>query len=126
MVFRPPLDAYDVLIHLVPQQVPLLAKAVDASALSFQQGTFRGEPAASGGALPVIDYNPVQLYLSELRVCVAFNSLFAQSFSIMVCHIFLNTIVINQIHLVPIFLFNFLRMRLEIWLCFSMTHSVEP
>lgn len=67
VVFRPPLDAYDVLIHLIPQQVPLLAKAVDAPALSFQQGTFKGEPATSGGALPVIDYNPVQLYLSELR-----------------------------------------------------------
>lgn len=75
MAFRPPLEDYDVLIHLVPQQVPLLAKAVDPPAITFQKGTFRGEPSSSGGALPVIDYDPVRLYLSELRVCVVFNSL---------------------------------------------------
>lgn len=67
VAFRPPLEDYDVLIHLVPQQVPLLAKAVDPPAITFQKGTFRGEPSSSGGALPVIDYDPVRLYLSELR-----------------------------------------------------------
>lgn len=69
MVFRPPLEDYDVLIHLVPQQVPLLAKAVDPPAIIYHQGTYNGGPLASGGALPVIDYDPVRLYLSELRVC---------------------------------------------------------
>lgn len=80
MVFRPPLEAYDVLIHLVPQQVPLLAKAVDPPAITYHRGTYSGNPLASGGALPVIDYDPVRLYLSELRVCVIFNSLLLNLF----------------------------------------------
>ncbi|KAK9974376.1 hypothetical protein ABG768_022477 [Culter alburnus] len=67
VVFRPPLEAYDVLIHLVPQQVPLLAKAVDPPPITYNQGTYNGDPLASGGVLPVIDYDPVRLYLSELR-----------------------------------------------------------
>ncbi|TRY85695.1 hypothetical protein DNTS_013423 [Danionella cerebrum] len=67
VVFRPPLEGYDVLIHLNSQQVPLLAHAVDPPALCFQQGTLRGEVFSSGGALPVIDYDPVKLFLSELR-----------------------------------------------------------
>ncbi len=33
---RPPLEAYDVLIHLDSKQVPLLAKAVDPPANTFQ------------------------------------------------------------------------------------------
>lgn len=67
MAFRPPLVAYDVLIHLDSKQVPLLAKAVDPPVNTFQRGTHGGQPFASGGALPVIDYDPVRLYLSELR-----------------------------------------------------------
>uniref|UniRef100_A0A8C2FXR8 Nucleolar protein 6 n=1 Tax=Cyprinus carpio TaxID=7962 RepID=A0A8C2FXR8_CYPCA len=67
VAFRPPLEAYDVLIHLDSKQVPLLAKAVDPPVNTFQRGTHGGQPYASGGALPVIDYDPVRLYLSELR-----------------------------------------------------------
>ncbi len=80
MAFRPPLEAYDVLIHLDSKQVPLLAKAVDPPANTFQRGTCREQPFASGGALPVVDYDPVRLYLSELRVCVVFNSLLLNLF----------------------------------------------
>lgn len=65
---RPPLDAYDVLIHLNPKQVPLLAQAVDPHPVTFSRGLMAGRIAPSGGALPVIDYNPVSLYLAELRV----------------------------------------------------------
>uniref|UniRef100_A0A671KPG3 Nucleolar protein 6 n=1 Tax=Sinocyclocheilus anshuiensis TaxID=1608454 RepID=A0A671KPG3_9TELE len=67
VAFRPPLEAYDVLIHLDSKQVPLLAKAVDPPVNTFRRGTHGGQPFASGGALPVIDYDPVRLYMSELR-----------------------------------------------------------
>ncbi|XP_023257306.1 nucleolar protein 6 [Seriola lalandi dorsalis] len=67
VVMRPPLDAYDVLIHLNPKQVPLLGQAVDPPALNFSRGVMTGGVAKSGGALPVIDYNPVSFYLMELR-----------------------------------------------------------
>uniref|UniRef100_A0A8C9XK30 Nucleolar protein 6 n=1 Tax=Sander lucioperca TaxID=283035 RepID=A0A8C9XK30_SANLU len=53
VVMRPPLDAYDVLIHLNPKQVP--------------RGIMAGNVTQSGGALPVINYNPVSLYMAELR-----------------------------------------------------------
>lgn len=68
VVMRPPLDAYDVLIHLNPMQVPLLSQAVDPPAVTFSRGVMTGSVALCGGALPVIDYNPVSLYLAELRV----------------------------------------------------------
>ncbi|KAF6725217.1 Nucleolar protein 6 [Oryzias melastigma] len=67
VVMRPPLDAYDVLIHLHPKQVPLLSQAVDPPSVNFSRGVMAQGAAHSGGALPVIDYNPVFLYLSELR-----------------------------------------------------------
>lgn len=68
VVMRPPLDVYDVLIHLSHKQVPLLSQAVDPPAVNFSRGVMAGAAVAeSGGALPVVDYNPVALYLSELR-----------------------------------------------------------
>lgn len=70
---RPPLDVYDVVIHLNPKQVPLLGQAVDPPAVTFSRGVMTGSISQTGGALPVIDYNPVSLYLTELRV-----SLFCQ------------------------------------------------
>ncbi|XP_068994430.1 nucleolar protein 6 [Embiotoca jacksoni] len=66
VAMRPPLDAYDVLIHLNPKQVPLLNQAVDPPTVTFSRGVMSGG-AQSGGALPVVDYNPVSLYLAELR-----------------------------------------------------------
>lgn len=65
---RPPLDVYDVLIHLNPKQLPLLSQAVDPPAVNFSRGVMTGAVAKSGGPLPVIDYNPVSLYIAELRV----------------------------------------------------------
>ncbi|XP_038125796.1 nucleolar protein 6 [Cyprinodon tularosa] len=67
VIMRPPLDAYDVLIHLNRKQVPLLRHAVDPPAVSFSRGVLADAAAQLGGALPVIDYNPVSLYLTELR-----------------------------------------------------------
>lgn len=67
LVMRPPLDAYDVLIHLNPKQVPLLSQAVDPPAITFSRGTTAGSVGQSGGPMPVVDYDPVSLYLKELR-----------------------------------------------------------
>lgn len=68
VAFRPPLEAYDVLIHLRPQQVPLLSRAVDPPNAICFQGILNGDAVSSGGAFPVVDFDPVKLYLSELRV----------------------------------------------------------
>lgn len=73
---RPPLDVYDVLIHLNPKQVPLLAQAVDPPTVNYSRGVKAGAAVAEsrgGGALPVVDYNPVALYLAELRVSPGFG-----------------------------------------------------
>lgn len=70
VVMRPPLDAYDVLIQLNPKQVPLLVQAVDPPTVTFSRGAIAGSAGQTGGALPVVDYNPVTLYLAELRVSV--------------------------------------------------------
>ncbi|KAG7481304.1 hypothetical protein MATL_G00065380 [Megalops atlanticus] len=67
VALRPPLDAYDVLIHLNPKQVPLLTQAVDPPHATFSRGTMPGSVPSCGGALPVIDFNPVGRYLAELR-----------------------------------------------------------
>ncbi|KAJ8380561.1 hypothetical protein SKAU_G00013390 [Synaphobranchus kaupii] len=67
VALRPPLDVYDVLIHLNPKQVPLLSQAVDPPHTTFSRGIAPGSVASAGGALPVIDYDPVSRYLAELR-----------------------------------------------------------
>lgn len=68
VALRPPLDAYDVLIHLIPKQVPLLYQAVDRPYANFSRGIMTGSSVVgTGGAMPVIDFNPVALYLAELR-----------------------------------------------------------
>lgn len=67
VIMRPPLDVYDVLIHLNPKQVPLLRHAVDPPTVTFSRGVIADAAAQPGGALPVVDYNPVSLYLTELR-----------------------------------------------------------
>ncbi|XP_061528233.1 nucleolar protein 6 [Phycodurus eques] len=67
VAMRPPLDAYDVLIHLNPKQVPLLGQAVDPPTVNFSRGVLTGNVVSSGGKMPVTDYNPVTLYLAELR-----------------------------------------------------------
>lgn len=67
VVFRPPLEAYDVLIDLRPKQVPMLSRAVDPPNTTCHPGTLDGDAVSSGGAFPVVDFDPVKLYLSELR-----------------------------------------------------------
>ncbi|XP_006098834.1 nucleolar protein 6 isoform X1 [Myotis lucifugus] len=64
-VFRPPLDMYDVLIRLSPRHVPRHRQAVDSPAASFCRGLLR-EPGPSS-LMPVLGYDPPQLYLAQLR-----------------------------------------------------------
>lgn len=75
MAFRPPLDAYDVLIYLRSKQVPLVESAVDRPSHPLHRGSQEG--TVPGGVMPVVDFNPVSLYLSELQVSqlVAINNL---------------------------------------------------
>ncbi|XP_075042504.1 nucleolar protein 6 isoform X2 [Mixophyes fleayi] len=67
MVFRPPLDLYDVLIHLHSKHIPRHREAVDQAAKSFVRGILKEEAAAKALRFPVVDYDPVQFYLNELR-----------------------------------------------------------
>lgn len=65
-VFRPPLDMYDVLIRLSPRHIPRHRQAVDSPAASFCRGLLN-EPGPSS-LMPVLGYDPPQLYLAQLRV----------------------------------------------------------
>ncbi|NXI88521.1 NOL6 protein, partial [Rhipidura dahli] len=67
MVFRPPLDFYDVLIHLNPSQIPRHLESVDRPVKSVSRGVVKNSSAVNI-LFPVVDYDPVQLYLQELRV----------------------------------------------------------
>lgn len=67
MVFRPPLDFYDVLIHLNPNQIPRHLESVDRPLKSFSRGVVKNSTAVKI-LFPVVDYDPVQCYLQELRV----------------------------------------------------------
>ncbi|KAB0392685.1 hypothetical protein E2I00_019301, partial [Balaenoptera physalus] len=64
-VFRPPLDMFDVLIHLSPRHIPRHRQAVDSPAASFCRGLL-SEPGPSS-LMPVLGYDPPQLYLAQLR-----------------------------------------------------------
>ncbi|XP_066513150.1 nucleolar protein 6 [Hoplias malabaricus] len=67
VVFRPPLEVYDVLIYLRPKYVPLSSHGVDPPSYSFSRGLSKDEVQSSRGPFPVVDFDPVKLYLSELR-----------------------------------------------------------
>ncbi|XP_061469328.1 nucleolar protein 6 isoform X2 [Rhineura floridana] len=76
MVFRPPLDFYDVLIHLNPKQIPRHLEAVDRPAKSFSRGMLKSDAAVNTFAFPVVDYDPVQFYLQELQEAFSGLALF--------------------------------------------------
>ncbi|XP_029423844.1 nucleolar protein 6 isoform X2 [Nannospalax galili] len=64
-VFRPSFDMYDVLIRLTPRHIPRHRQAVDLPAASFCRGLL-SEPGPSS-LMPVLGYDPPQLYLAQLR-----------------------------------------------------------
>nr|CAD7411264.1 unnamed protein product [Timema poppensis] len=67
VIFRPPLDVYDVLIYLRPLLNPRRLEAVD---VNKDQPLVNLPPYQyqQGEKLPVAGFNPVQCYLKELRV----------------------------------------------------------
>ncbi|KYO18444.1 nucleolar protein 6 [Alligator mississippiensis] len=67
VAFRPPLDFYDVLIHLNPKQIPRHLEGVDRPAKSFIRGMLKSDAPVKTLSFPVVDYDPVQCYLQELR-----------------------------------------------------------
>ncbi|KAM4876616.1 nucleolar protein 6 [Thomomys bottae] len=73
-VFRPPLDMYDVLIHLSSRHIPRHRQAVDCPAASFCRGLL-DEPGPSS-MMPVLAYDPPQLYLAHLRAAFGDLALF--------------------------------------------------
>uniref|UniRef100_A0A9L0RB84 Nucleolar protein 6 n=1 Tax=Equus caballus TaxID=9796 RepID=A0A9L0RB84_HORSE len=73
-VFRPPLDMYDVLIRLSPRHIPRHRQAVDSPAASFCRGLL-SEPG-SLSLMPVLGYDPPQLYLAQLREAFGHLALF--------------------------------------------------
>lgn len=64
-VFRPPLDIYDAVIHLRQKMVPRQNQAVDVTTETTIP-VYQADMKCT--KLPVYDFDPVQLYLSELRV----------------------------------------------------------
>ncbi|XP_037758365.1 nucleolar protein 6 isoform X1 [Chelonia mydas] len=67
MVFRPPLDFYDILIHLNAKQIPRHLEGVDRPAKSFSRGMLKSDAPVKTLVFPVVGYDPVQCYLQELR-----------------------------------------------------------
>ena len=63
-IFRPPLDDFDVLIELGRDQVPRHYQAVDSSVRIKPPSGKIVKPQS----MPVVNFDPVQLYLTELRV----------------------------------------------------------
>ncbi|XP_072215381.1 nucleolar protein 6 [Excalfactoria chinensis] len=75
IVFRPPLDLYDVLIHLKSNQIPRHLESVDRPVKSFSRGVVKNS-AAARILFPVVDYDPVQCYLQDLREAFSDLALF--------------------------------------------------
>lgn len=66
-LFRPPITEYDCLIYLKPHMVPRRLQAVD---VNDEESIVEWHPYKRHSAqkLPVVDFDPVQYFLKELRV----------------------------------------------------------
>ncbi|KAI8481867.1 Nucleolar protein 6 [Branchiostoma belcheri] len=67
--FRPPVDIYDIIIHLNPWNVPRRSEGVDYLKLKDCRDIPTDEGVGQGGKeiLPVVDFDPVHMYLEELE-----------------------------------------------------------
>ena len=63
-IFRPPLDHYDVIIHLHSRLLPRRTQALDKGKHLAEEVSFSRPPVL----LPVVNFDPAQLYLEELKV----------------------------------------------------------
>ena len=66
-IFRPPLDHYDVIIHLKPEMNPFQHEAVDA-VVGKKNKQLTPHRQKSVEKIPVVGFNPVFHYVQELRV----------------------------------------------------------
>ncbi|KAG2466609.1 NOL6 protein, partial [Polypterus senegalus] len=67
VVFRSPLDIYDVLIHLNPKRVPRQAQAIDVPTVTFSRGALFSEAVGTKAFMPIVEFDPVSIFLKELR-----------------------------------------------------------
>ncbi|XP_072269627.1 nucleolar protein 6 [Pyxicephalus adspersus] len=67
VIFRPPLDLYDVLIYLNPKHIARQREAVDKPAKLFFRGLLDKDAPVRALRFPVVDFDPAQLYLKSLR-----------------------------------------------------------
>ncbi|GAB0209451.1 nucleolar protein 6 [Grus japonensis] len=67
IIFHPPLDCYNVLIHLNPNQIPCLLESMDQPLKLFSQGMVKNSTAVKI-LFPMVN---VQCYLQELGVNMA-------------------------------------------------------
>lgn len=65
-LFRPPLETYDLIIHLARKQLPRQHEAVDREVSQLPVPTDKLE------YFPVYDYDPPSLFLNELKVMLDF------------------------------------------------------
>ncbi|XP_076236825.1 nucleolar protein 6 Mat89Ba isoform X2 [Calliopsis andreniformis] len=65
-LFRPPLTEYDCLIRLKPLMVPRRLQAIDLSK-NYPESSWHPYKAHSKQKIPVVDFDPVQYFLKELR-----------------------------------------------------------
>ena len=85
-MFRTPLDDFDVLIHLHRRHLPRSHQAVDGMVTGCSHRMLNGCGRCTH--LPVVDFDPAQIYLKELEVCVVavFSVLFVFTiWSFLVC-----------------------------------------
>ncbi|XP_072166858.1 nucleolar protein 6-like [Diadema setosum] len=66
-IFRPPLEPYDVIIHLRDKLVTRRHEAIDASQGAVTSRLLTLKTSQGAKQLPVINFDPVQCYLRELR-----------------------------------------------------------
>lgn len=64
-IFRPPLDVYDVLIFLNHKQLPRQHEAID---MRVETNIRQYGKSTEDDRFPITDFDPVQMYLKELRV----------------------------------------------------------
>jgi len=71
-IFRPPLDHYDVIIHLHSRLLPRGAQALDP----LKHVTEPASLSRHSVLLPVVNFDPVQLYIKELKEAFSDIALF--------------------------------------------------
>ncbi|XP_066994077.2 nucleolar protein 6 isoform X2 [Anabrus simplex] len=67
LVFKPPLEVYDVIIHLNPLQNPRCHEAVEVENDNLSRKSLKVYKHQSEEKIPIVGFDPVQCYLRELR-----------------------------------------------------------